>query len=76
MSIAADKNRPGNENRKSRAYRTASAKHNRKRDALVSLGITAKAKGASAIGSSPKTGRNDPCSCGSLKKFKRCCGSV
>lgn len=22
----------------------------------------------------PKTGRNDPCTCGSGKKFKRCCG--
>jgi len=22
----------------------------------------------------PKTGRNDPCSCGSNKKFKKCCG--
>ena len=23
---------------------------------------------------SPKIGRNDPCTCGSGKKFKRCCG--
>ncbi|OUR99534.1 preprotein translocase subunit SecA [Halobacteriovorax marinus] len=23
---------------------------------------------------SPKVGRNDPCSCGSKKKFKKCCG--
>jgi SEC-C motif domain protein len=23
----------------------------------------------------PKVGRNDPCSCGSGKKFKKCCGS-
>ncbi len=22
----------------------------------------------------PKIGRNDPCSCGSQKKFKKCCG--
>jgi uncharacterized protein YecA (UPF0149 family) len=22
----------------------------------------------------PKVGRNDPCSCGSEKKFKKCCG--
>jgi uncharacterized protein YchJ len=22
----------------------------------------------------PKVGRNDPCSCGSGKKFKKCCG--
>ncbi|MRR51576.1 MAG: YecA family protein [Rhodocyclaceae bacterium] len=25
--------------------------------------------------SEPKTGRNDPCPCGSGKKFKKCCGS-
>jgi preprotein translocase subunit SecA len=25
---------------------------------------------------SPKVGRNDPCPCGSGKKYKRCCGSV
>lgn len=23
----------------------------------------------------PKTGRNDPCPCGSGKKFKKCCGA-
>jgi uncharacterized protein YchJ len=22
----------------------------------------------------PKTGRNEPCTCGSGKKFKKCCG--
>jgi uncharacterized protein YecA (UPF0149 family) len=26
------------------------------------------------INHEPKIGRNDPCSCGSLKKFKKCCG--
>ncbi len=26
------------------------------------------------IGDHPRPGRNDPCSCGSGKKFKRCCG--
>ena len=25
---------------------------------------------------SPKTGRNDPCVCGSGKKYKKCCGAV
>jgi uncharacterized protein len=24
----------------------------------------------------PKVGRNDPCHCGSGKKFKKCCGSA
>ena len=28
----------------------------------------------SSLASSKKVGRNDPCSCGSGKKFKRCCG--
>ncbi len=27
------------------------------------------------VRSMPKIGRNDPCSCGSNKKFKKCCGS-
>jgi SEC-C motif domain protein len=26
------------------------------------------------IRQAPKTGRNDPCPCGSGKKFKKCCG--
>ena len=25
---------------------------------------------------SPKVGRNEPCPCGSDKKFKKCCGGV
>ncbi|HYV73792.1 MAG TPA: SEC-C metal-binding domain-containing protein [Candidatus Binatia bacterium] len=24
----------------------------------------------------PKLGRNEPCSCGSSKKFKKCCGAA
>ncbi|MEY4631795.1 MAG: hypothetical protein RIQ81_1915 [Pseudomonadota bacterium] len=28
------------------------------------------------VRTSPKTGRNDPCPCGSGKKFKKCCGGV
>ena len=26
--------------------------------------------------SSPKVGRNDPCPCGSGRKYKKCCGGV
>ena len=29
---------------------------------------------APAVRPEPKTGRNDPCPCGSGKKFKKCCG--
>lgn len=25
--------------------------------------------------SNPKIGRNDPCTCGSKKKYKKCCGA-
>ncbi len=28
------------------------------------------------VRASPKLGRNDPCSCGSGKKFKKCCGAA
>ena len=28
------------------------------------------------IRDTPKIGRNDPCSCGSGKKFKKCCGAI
>ena len=28
------------------------------------------------IRSGPKIGRNDPCSCGSGKKYKNCCGTL
>ena len=27
------------------------------------------------VESKPKVGRNDPCSCGSGKKYKKCCGT-
>lgn len=28
-----------------------------------------------SVRAAPKTGRNDPCPCGSNKKFKKCCGA-
>jgi hypothetical protein len=30
---------------------------------------------AEPIQAAPKTGRNDPCPCGSGRKFKKCCGA-
>lgn len=30
---------------------------------------------ADAVASNPRIGRNDPCFCGSGKKYKKCCGS-
>ncbi|RKZ70382.1 MAG: hypothetical protein DRR19_33410, partial [Candidatus Parabeggiatoa sp. nov. 1] len=29
----------------------------------------------SELRTGPKIGRNDPCSCGSGKKYKKCCGA-
>ena len=29
---------------------------------------------AQPVRSGPKVGRNDPCTCGSGKKYKKCCG--
>ncbi|MBE6708609.1 MAG: preprotein translocase subunit SecA, partial [Ruminococcaceae bacterium] len=31
--------------------------------------------GRTFVNNSPKVGRNDPCPCGSGKKYKKCCGS-
>ena len=31
--------------------------------------------GSGAVGRAPKVGRNQPCPCGSGRKYKRCCGS-
>jgi uncharacterized protein len=31
--------------------------------------------GQTVSGSTAKVGRNDPCPCGSGKKYKRCCGA-
>lgn len=41
-----------------------------KRDALYKLEKTSK-----TVVKPPKVGRNDPCPCGSGKKFKKCCGA-
>ena len=32
-------------------------------------------KGTPIVRSEPKVGRNDPCPCGSGKKYKKCCGA-
>lgn len=32
--------------------------------------------GGTYVRSEPKIGRNDPCPCGSGKKYKKCCGNV
>jgi len=37
---------------------------------------TAKEPGKTVRHETPKIGRNDPCPCGSGKKYKKCCGSA
>ncbi|MCS6245185.1 MAG: SEC-C domain-containing protein [Opitutus sp.] len=32
-------------------------------------------QGPAPVKTEPKVGRNDPCTCGSGKKFKKCCGA-
>lgn len=38
-------------------------------------GVASKSKGKPFVHRATKTGRNDPCPCGSGKKLKKCCGS-
>jgi preprotein translocase subunit SecA len=40
------------------------------------LAAPARAAGAAAPGRGAKVGRNDPCPCGSGKKYKKCCGAA
>jgi len=42
--------------------------------AAVFAGEQQKARSAQTVVRGEKTGRNDPCTCGSGKKFKQCCG--
>jgi len=37
-------------------------------------GVVAPEKAAPVRNEGPKVGRNDPCPCGSGKKYKKCCG--
>jgi uncharacterized protein YecA (UPF0149 family) len=45
-------------------------------DRLLEQGPPPSGAGVAAIQLAPKLGRNDPCRCGSGKKFKRCCGAT
>ena len=46
----------------------------RVRVVAVSEAAQAVAEKAKPVRTGPKVGRNDPCPCGSGKKFKHCCG--
>ncbi|MEW6744672.1 MAG: SEC-C metal-binding domain-containing protein [Planctomycetota bacterium] len=50
----------------------------RERDSLVkqSRSESAPAPAPTRLAGKPKIGRNDPCPCGSGKKYKKCCGSA
>ena len=47
-----------------------------KRDGRWYYAGTHKTKGKTVHREGPKIGRNDPCPCGSGKKYKRCCGAT
>jgi len=38
------------------------------------MAAASRPEGATVVRSRPKVGRNDPCPCGSGKKYKQCCG--
>ena len=38
------------------------------------MGASSQPENAQVVRSAPKVGRNDPCPCGSGKKYKHCCG--
>jgi SEC-C motif-containing protein len=46
----------------------------KKRDGVWFYSDSANPKGQTYVRNDPKVGRNDPCPCGSGKKFKKCCG--
>jgi uncharacterized protein len=46
-----------------------------KRPKQISMPLTA-GPPSQPVQTSRKIGRNDPCSCGSGKKFKKCCGNA
>ncbi|MFH0944646.1 MAG: SEC-C metal-binding domain-containing protein [Planctomycetota bacterium] len=59
-----------------RRYRDAGAHFARRYDRMKTYGgeVLPREAVRTTITSSPKVGRNEPCPCGSGKKFKRCCG--
>ncbi|WP_371922135.1 SEC-C metal-binding domain-containing protein [Treponema sp. OMZ 803] len=38
------------------------------------MGSSSKPENVQVVRTAPKVGRNDPCPCGSGKKYKHCCG--
>ena len=46
----------------------------RKQDGIWFYSDSTHPKGHTVVRDNPRIGRNDPCSCGSGKKYKKCCG--
>ena len=46
-----------------------------KRDGVWFYSDSTHLKGHTVVRAQPKVGRNDPCPCGSGKKYKKCCGA-
>ena len=45
-----------------------------RKDQHTAVSSQSQAQGTTVVRSTPKVGRNDPCPCGSGKKYKNCCG--
>ena len=61
-------------NRKMQEVHRTPADLNSRRDQRTVVTSQSQAQNMTVVRSTPKVGRNDPCPCGSGKKYKHCCG--
>ena len=61
-------------NRKMQEVHRTPADLNSRRDQRTVVTSQSQAQNTTVVRSTPKVGRNDPCPCGSGKKYKHCCG--
>ena len=61
-------------NRKMQEVHRTPADLNTRRDQRTVVTSQSQAQNTTVVRSTPKVGRNDPCPCGSGKKYKHCCG--
>ncbi len=66
--------RPQQQNQKLQATHHAPGAPMVSRNAQTTVSSSSQAQGTTIVRTTPKVGRNDPCPCGSGKKYKHCCG--
>ena len=66
--------RPQQQNQKLQATHHAPGAPMVSRNAQTAVSSSSQAQGTTIVRTTPKVGRNDPCPCGSGKKYKHCCG--